>query len=89
MALGASAADVERMVLREGLLLVAGGAAAGLLVALGSSRAVESLLYATGARDALTFVLVPAVLGVVAVAACWLPARRATRIDPAASLRDE
>jgi predicted permease len=89
MALGASSTDVKRMVLREGLLLVAGGGAAGLLVALGSARTVESLLYATGGRDALTFAVVPAVLALVAVAACWLPARRATRIDPAVSLRDE
>jgi ABC-type antimicrobial peptide transport system permease subunit len=89
LALGATTADVQLMVLREGLGLAAIGAAAGTAIALGCSRAVESMLFATGARDALTFALAPTVLSLVALVACWIPARRATRVDPATALRDE
>ncbi len=89
MALGATAGDVRRMVLGEGLRLVAVGVAAGTVIALGASRVVESMLFATSARDAATFVLVPAILAMVAVLACWMPARRAARIDPGVALRDE
>ena len=65
------------------------GLAVGVAIALGASRWVASLLFATGTRDALTFVTVPFILVVVAAFACWLPARRATRIDPSTALRDE
>ena len=53
------------------------------------SRAVESMRFATGPRDAATFVLVPSILTLVAILACWFPAVRATRIDPVVALRDE
>ena len=89
MAMGATAADVYGMVLREGFGPVAGGIAVGVAVALGASRWVAGLLFATGTRDTLTFVTVPSILMVVAMLACWLPARRATRVDPASALRDE
>ena len=89
MALGATAADVQLMLLREGVRLVAGGVAAGLVLSLIGWRAVESMLFIVSPRDAVTFVLVPSILTLVAVLACWLPARRATRIDPMVALRDE
>jgi len=89
MALGATSGSVQRMVLREGLRVVAVGLAAGTLVALAVSRAVESMLFTIGGRDPVTFVLVPAVLALVALLACWIPARRTARFDPARSLRQE
>jgi len=89
MALGATAADVERLVIAEGMRLVAIGVLAGTIVALVSARSLKSMLYAVSDRDAVTFVLVPAILALVAIVACWIPAHRATRIDPAITLRDE
>jgi len=80
---------VQMMVLREGMRLVAIGVLAGTAIALAASGTVESMLFAIGARDAVTFVTVPAILTVVATAACWVPARRVTRVDPAVALRDE
>jgi predicted permease len=89
MALGATPAEIQAMILREGVRLVAMGVVAGLAMALSGSRAVEGMLFATSARDAATFVLVPTILALVAVLACWFPALRATRIEPARALRDE
>ena len=89
MAIGASAADVQRLILRQGLGVVTLGVVAGLVIALGASRLVQSLLFVTSARDALTFILVPSILILAAIAACWLPAHRATRIDPVIALRHE
>jgi ABC-type antimicrobial peptide transport system permease subunit len=77
------------MILTEGIRLVAMGVLAGLAMALIGSRAVAGMLFATSPRDAATFVLVPSILAMVAVLACWFPALRATRIDPAVALRDE
>ena len=89
MAIGATAADVQRLILRQGLAVVTVGVVAGLVIALGASRLVQSLLFVTSARDALTFILVPSILILAAIAACWLPAHRATRIDPIIALRHE
>lgn len=89
MALGATAADVQLMLLREGVRLVAIGVAVGMAIALIGSRAVESMLFVGNSHDAFTFVLVPAILTLVAIVACWIPALRATRIDPMVALRDE
>lgn len=89
MALGATAGDVQRMVIGEGIRLVAVGVLAGTMVALAISRNVKSMLYAVSDRDAMTFILVPAVLALVAILSCWVPARRATRVDPGVALRDE
>ncbi|HWB87229.1 MAG TPA: ABC transporter permease [Bryobacteraceae bacterium] len=89
VALGATTSDVERMVLLEGMRLVALGVVMGLAVALAASRAVESMLFVISAQDVWTFALVPAVLTLVGIAACWFPARRATRVDPAVALRHE
>jgi predicted permease len=88
-ALGAQRRDVWSMVVRQGLLLVLIGAVTGCGVALGMTRLLVSLLYAVRPTDPLTFVLVTGLLLVVGVLACSLPARRATRIDPAAALRCE
>ena len=89
MALGATPADIQAMVLREGVRLVAIGVLAGVVIALSGARVVEGMLFATSPRDAATFVLVPAILALVAVLACWFPAVRATRIEPARALREE
>jgi predicted permease len=89
MALGATPAGVQIMILTEGIRLVAMGVVAGLVMALIGSRAVEGMLFATSPRDAATFVLVPSILALVALLACWWPALRATRVDPAVALRDE
>jgi putative ABC transport system permease protein len=77
------------MILREGMRLVAIGVLAGALVSLAAAGSVKAMLFETGPRDALTFLLVPSILILVAIAACWVPAIRATRMDPAVSLRDE
>jgi predicted permease len=89
MALGATPGDVRRMVLTEGVRMVAAGVLAGLAIALPAAQAARSLLFLTSPRDALTFIGVPAFLALIGVAACWLPARRATRVDPSRALRDE
>jgi macrolide transport system ATP-binding/permease protein len=89
MALGATPNDVQSMLLREGVRLVGVGVVVGTVLSLIASRAVESMLFVVSSRDALTFVVVPVFLTLVAMLACWIPARRATRIDPMAALRDE
>ena len=89
LALGATVGDVRRMILREGVRLVAIGVAAGGAVSLAAAGSVGSMLFIKNPRDVLTFTLVPAVLAVVGVVACWIPAIRATRIDPSVALRDE
>jgi predicted permease len=89
MALGATVGDVQLMMLREVLQLVTIGVVTGLALSVVASRAVKSLLFVTGVGDAITFVLVPAVLIVVAMLACWIPVHRATHIDPMKALRDE
>jgi putative ABC transport system permease protein len=89
MALGADDADVRRMVLREGLKVVLIGVTAGLALSLAATRLIAGFLYGVGANDPLTFVGVPALLTVVALLACYLPARRATKVDPIEALRCE
>jgi len=87
MALGAEAANVQRMLLRQALGPVVAGVAIGLPAALAATRWLASLLYQVTASDPLTFLTVPAILLLVAAAAIYLPARRATRIDPMIALR--
>jgi predicted permease len=87
MALGASGRDVLWLVMRQGLALVAFGLAAGLVIGFGLSRAMGSFLVGVGAGDPLTFTVVPAALGAVALLATAIPARRAARCDPAQVLR--
>src|SRR6185295_2476666 len=89
MALGAASGEVLRQMLREGLATVLAGIAAGLLGAFYLARSLESLLYGVTARDPLTFVGVPLVLLAVAVVATWVPARRATKVEPVVALRYE
>ena len=89
MALGARRGDILGLVVRQGAVLVAAGAVVGLGAAAASSRVLESFLYGVTTDDRLTFVAAPLVLVAVALAACWLPARRATRVDPMEALRDE
>jgi predicted permease len=89
MALGAQAADVIRMVLGEGMRLSILGVLAGAPLALGLSRLLSAFLYGVSPRDPATYALAALGLALVAAAACWLPARRATRVDPAVALRAE
>jgi putative ABC transport system permease protein len=89
LALGASPAGVRRLVTRQALAPVAFGLAAGLAGALGLSRYVESLLFEVPPTDAATYGVVFGVLTTVALAAAYLPARRAARIDPMLALRTE
>jgi len=89
MALGATPAVIELQIFREMLQVVAAGVLGGLAVAWGAARAVRSLLIVTSPFDVVTFLLVPALLAIVAILACWFPVLRATRIDPASALREE
>ena len=89
MALGAKHGDIVTLVVRQGALLVAAGAVAGLLAAAASSRVLDSFLYGITTNDRLTFMAAPVVLVAAALVACWLPAHRATRINPTDALRVE
>lgn len=89
MALGARSSHVSGQVVRRGLLLTATGIALGLAGAVGLTRVVEALLYETAPTDPLTFVGVPLAFAAVALLASYVPARRATRVDPAIALRAE
>jgi putative ABC transport system permease protein len=89
MAVGAARADVLRMVVRQGLALVIAGIAIGLPVALLATRALQGLLFEIPATDAATFAAIVALLVVVSALASWVPARRATRVDPMVALREE
>jgi len=87
MALGATARDVTRLVLRDGVRLIALGLAIGQAGALAVGRVLRQFVFDIGAFDPLTFILVPGLLCLVALAACYVPARRATRIAPLTALR--
>ncbi len=89
MALGAGRGRVLGMVVGQGAWLAVVGVGAGVAGALALSRYLTALLFGVSARDPLTFVVVPAVLFLVALAACYVPARRAARVDPMVSLRCE
>ena len=89
MALGAQRGDVLALVVRQGAALVASGTVIGLAGAAASSRILESFLYGIAADDRVTFVAAPLVLVAVALVACYLPARRATRVAPMEVLRFE
>ncbi len=81
--------DVFRLVLRQGMLVAAVGAGVGVLGALGVSRFLQTLLFEVSPADPATFAAVVVILGGAAFAACYLPARRATRVDPMVALRNE
>jgi predicted permease len=89
MALGAQAGDVVRLVVGQGAALTGLGLGLGLLASLALSRVLESQLDGLSARDPLTFLALPALLGAVSLLAAWLPARRAARVDPTVALRGE
>ncbi|MBS0660834.1 MAG: ABC transporter permease [Verrucomicrobia bacterium] len=87
MALGADAAAVRKLVVREGMTLTLIGLAVGLVIAFFASRLLGNLLYGIGGTDPVTYLAVAALLALVALLACWLPAHRATRVDPMNALR--
>jgi putative ABC transport system permease protein len=89
MVLGAQSGDVLGLVMKQGALMVAIGLAAGLFFAFLLTRLMASLLFGVAPTDAATFASVTALLGGVSIAACYVPARRATRVDPMQTLRYE
>jgi predicted permease len=89
MALGASASTVVRMVVRHGIVLTGIGVAIGLVASWAATRSLKNLLYGVTATDPITFAAVAALLTIIALVACWIPARRASRVDPIVVLREE
>jgi putative ABC transport system permease protein len=89
MALGAERGDVLRLIVGQGLALALLGAGAGLLLAYAVTRVLQQFLFGIGATDPLTFTGVALLLTMVALLACWIPARRATKVDPLTALRHE
>jgi ABC-type antimicrobial peptide transport system permease subunit len=89
MALGAQVGAVLRMIMRESAVMLMSGVAIGLLLAIATAKIVSGMLYDVGALDPVAFTVAPLVLTVAALVATWLPARRATKIDPMRALRAE
>jgi len=89
IALGAQRSNVLRLVLGDGLKMAAGGVAIGLLAAFGLTRLLARMVYGVTTTDPITFGTIALVLIVVALLACYLPARRATKVDPLVALRYE
>src|SRR5262249_49075252 len=87
LALGARPRDVQLLVLTQGLRMLIAGVVVGLAGALALSRLLRSLLYGVTSTDVLAYVAVTGALAAIAILACWLPARRAARVDPMTSLR--
>ena len=89
MALGAQSRDVLRLIVKQGVGPTLIGAALGLALSFAATRLIAGLLYGIEATDPLTFIFVPSFLLGVAVVACYLPARRGTKVDPILALRSE
>ncbi|MEY2527995.1 MAG: hypothetical protein QOJ05_85 [Verrucomicrobiota bacterium] len=89
MALGASAADVLKLVVGQGMLLAGIGLGVGLIAAFAVTRIMSSLLFAVSATDPLTYFGLALLLGAIALLACYIPARRATKVNPVTALRAE
>jgi len=89
MALGAAPRDILRMVLRQSLIIVGAGLSLGLAASLAGTRVIRDLIVGIKPTDPLTFAVVILILSVIALVACWIPARRATRVSPLTALRWE
>jgi putative ABC transport system permease protein len=89
LAIGADQRDIFKLIVGQGMLLILIGVAIGLAASFALTRAMASLLFGVGATDALTFAFISLLLTVVSLLACYVPARRAMRVDPTAALRYE
>ena len=89
MALGASAGDVLKLVVGQGMLLAGSGLVLGLIAAFAATRIMASLLFGVTATDPVTYFGLALLLGSIALLACYIPARRATKVNPVTALRAE
>jgi len=89
MALGAQLSDVQKLIVRQGMWLASIGSLIGLALALTGARLLKSFRYGVSASDPITFMFIAFTLLTIAFLACWIPARRASRVDPMIALRAE